>query len=190
MRLAAALLLLLPLGACTHFENAYMRDTTASPSPAPKDDEAVVVIFRPSTFGGNTQFPIFEVLKEEANLMGFAESGSYFEYRCPAGRHTFFTWGEGYCYIEAELAPKKTYYVRCFAKFGFISPRPRFDPVNAGSEEWKKLDEELKGLKFRELDPVKSAAIEESQEEKATKMKSAIAEGRKAPTYLKPDDGR
>src|SRR5262249_32936164 len=155
MRLAAIALLVLPLAACTHFQNEYMRDT-AGPSGPPKDNEAVVVVFRPSTFGGNTQFPIFEFIKDEGILMGFTESGHYFEYRCPPGRHLFLTWGEGGAYIEADLAAKKTYYIRCFAQFGFIAPRPRFDPVRPGSEEWKNLDEELKGLTRRELDPARA----------------------------------
>jgi len=184
----AAALLLLGLTSCTHFVNEYMRDAAAPTTPI--DGEAVVVVYRPSTFGGNTQFPIFEFQKGEGTLMGFAESGCYFEYRVPAGRHVFLTWGEGYAYIEADLAPKKIYYIRCYAELGFIAPRPRFDPVNAGTDEWTKLEADLKGLKLRELDTAKAAPIEDSKEEQAKKAKARIDEGKKAPTYLRPEDGR
>jgi hypothetical protein len=180
--------LLLPLAACIHLETEYMRDG-ANP-PATKEGDAIVVVFRPSTFGGNTQFPIFEFRNDEVNLMGFSESGCYFEYRCPAGKHVFLTWGEGTAYIEADLAAKKTYYIRCFAKLGLLAPRPRFDPVCPESEEWKNLDEELKGLKYRELIPEKGEIFEESKEERAKKAKASFEEGKKRPTYLKSDCAR
>jgi len=171
-----------------HFETEYMRNG-AKPTPR-KEGDALVVVFRPSTFGGNTQFPIFEFRNSEVNLMGFSESDCYFEYRCPAGKHVFLTWGEGTAYIEAELAPNKTYYIRCFANLGFLAPRPRFDPVCPDTEEWKNLDAELKDLKLRELISDKGEMFEESKEELAKKAKASFEEGKKTPTYLKPDCGR
>lgn len=187
MRIATAFLLL-PLAACVHYETEYMRDG-ANP-PATKDGDAIVVVFRPSTFGGNTQFPIFEFRAGEVNLMGFSESGCYFEYRCPAGKHVFLTWGEGTAYIEADLAAKKTYYIRCFANLGFLEPRPRFEPVCPATEEWKNLDAELKDLKFRELIPDKGEEFEGSKEERAKKAKASFEEGKNTPTFLKPNCGR
>jgi hypothetical protein len=188
MRTAAALLPLL-LASCSLQVSSYMRDATpAAPAAAPKD--ARVVVFRPSTFGGNTQFPIYEYLQDDGKLMGFAESGCYFEYRCPPGKHLFLTWGEGEAFIDADLAPGKTYYVRCFARFGVLAPRPQFKPVVPGTEEWSKLDEELKDLKPRELDAAKAEAFEEAKEERARKAKQSHDDGRKAPSYLRIGDGR
>ena len=184
----AAALLLLTLAGCLHYQTEYMRDG-ATP-PAVKDGEAIVVVFRPSTFGGNVQFPIFEFRDSEVDLMGFSESGCYFEYRCPAGKHVFLTWGESTAYIEADLAPKKTYYIRCFAKMGILAPHPKFDPVCPGTEEWKNLDAELKGLRLRELIPDKGETYEDSKEERAKKAKASFEEGKKTPTVLKSDCGR
>jgi hypothetical protein len=185
---AAAAILLLPLAACIHLETENMRDGTKRPSP--KEGEAIVVVFRPSTFGGNTQFPIFEFRDDEVSLMGFSESGCYFEYRCPAGKHVFLTWGEGTAYIEADLAAKKTYYIRCYARLGILAPRPRFDPVCPDSEEWKTLAAELADLKYRELFPLKGGLFEESKEENAKQAKASFEEGKRTPTYLKPECGR
>ena len=183
----AAVVAPLLLAACST-RTSFMRD--ADPLPAPGAGDAKVVVFRPSTFAGTTQFPIYEYLEDDAKLLGFAESGCYFEVKCPAGRHFFLTWGEGEAFIDAELAPKKTYYVRCYARFGVISPRPGFAPVSLGSEERRNLDEELKDLKCRALDATKAESYAEVKEERALKAKQSYDEGRKAPRHLKPEDGR
>jgi hypothetical protein len=183
----APVLFPLLLAACST-QTSYMHD--ASPSSAPGAGQAKVVVFRPSSFAGTTQFPIYEYAQDDATLMGFAESGCYFEYLCPAGRHLFLTWGEGEAFIEAELAPDKTYFVRCFARFGVITPRPAFSPVALGSEEMKILSEELKGLKCRELDACSADSYAEAKEERARKAKQSHDEGRKAPRILRPEDGR
>jgi hypothetical protein len=151
---------------------------------------AKVIVFRPSTFAGTTQFPIYEYTQEDATLMGFAESGCYFEYLCPPGRHLFLTWGEGEAYIEADLVEDRTYFIRCFARFGVFSPRPAFSPVHRGSEEMKNLDQELRGLKWRELDSCRADSYAEAKEDRARKARQSYEEGRKAPRFLGPEDGR
>jgi hypothetical protein len=183
----ASVLFPLLLAACST-QTSYMRDVP--PSPGPDAGQAKVVVFRPSAFAGITQFPIYEFTQDDATLMGFAESGCYFEYKCPPGRHLFLTWGEGEAFIEADLAPNKTYFVRCFARFGVVSPRPAFSPVALGSEEMKNLDDELRGLKCRELDACSADSYAEAKEERARKAKQSHDEGRKAPRFLKPEDGR
>jgi hypothetical protein len=187
MRTAAAAILLLLTG-CLHYETDLMRDVGRS--SVMHENEARVVVFRTSTFGGNTQFPIFEYKENDVTLMGFAESGCFFEYWCAPGKHLFLTWGEGEAYIEADLAAKKTYYIRCLAKMGILKPRPRFEAVHGGAEEWKKLDAELKDLQARELNPEKSQPYEDSKEERVKKAKASLDEGKKNLTELKPEDGR
>lgn len=188
MRKIAAATFLLLLAGCLGFETSYMRDAGATGFK--RENDARVIVFRPSTFGGNTQFPIFEYKENEVILMGFAESGCLFEYWCAPGKHLFLTWGEGEAYIEADLAPKRTYYIRCHAKFGILAPRPRFTAVRAGSEEWKNLDDELKDLQPRELNPEKAEQYEESKEDRVKRAKASLDEGKKNLTELKPTDGR
>jgi hypothetical protein len=161
-----------------------------SPSSPPSAGQTKVVVFRPSTFAGTTQFPIYEYAENDAKLMGFAESGCYFEYQCPPGRHLFLSWGEGEAFIEAELESDKTYFVRCFARFGLVSPRPAFAPVALGSKEMNNLAVELKGLKCRELDSCNAAPYAEEKEERVRRARQSYEEGRKAPRYLRPEDGR
>jgi hypothetical protein len=187
MRTISAAFLLL-LAGCLHYETEYMRDAGA---PGFKhENDARVIVFRSSTYGGNVQFPIFEYKDTAVELMGFAESGCLFEYYCPPGKHLFLTWAESDAYIEADLAAKKTYYIRCFANMGFLAPRPRFEAVRPGSEEWKNLDRELKDLQPRELNPAKAEPFEDSKEERVRKCKAAMDESKKNLTILKPEDGR
>lgn len=188
MKTIAAAPLLLLLAGCLGFETGYMRD--AGKTGLTHENDARIIVFRPSTFGGNTQFPIFEYKENEVVLMGFAESGCLFEYWCAPGKHLFLTWGEGEAYIEADLAAKRTYYIRCHAKFGILAPRPRFTAVRPGTEEWKNLDSELKDLQPRELNPEKAETYEESKEERVKKAKASLDEGKKNLTELKPPDGR
>jgi hypothetical protein len=183
-----ATVLVFPLLASCSTHTSYMHDVGASPPPG--EGQARVVVFRPSAFAGTTQFPIYEYGDNDAKLMGFAESGCYFEYRCPPGRHLFLTWGEGEAFIEAELDSGKTYFVRCFARFGLVSPRPGFAPVAQGSEEMKNLEVELQGLRCRELDSCNAASYAEAKEERVQKARQSYEEGRKAPRYLRPEDGR
>lgn len=188
MKHAAVAPLLLLLTGCLGYETSYMRD--AGKTGLTHENDARVIVFRPSTFGGNTQFPIFEYKENDVTLMGFAESGCLFEYWCAPGKHLFLTWGEGEAYIEADLAAKRTYYIRCFAHFGILAPRPRFSAVCPGTDEWKNLDNELKDLQPRELNPEKAAQYEESKEERVKKAKASLDEGKKNLTVLKPDHGR
>jgi hypothetical protein len=180
--------LILLLAGCVDFVNEDMQDA-AAPPPL-KENEALVVVFRPSTYGGNTQFPIYEFTGNDADLMGFSESGCFFEDRVTAGKHLFLTWGEGEAFIDAELTAGKTYYIRCFAKMGLLAPRPQFAPVRRDSEEWKNLDAELKGLKRRVLKTPIPELDEKARDEKAVNAKKSYEAGRLKPTYLKPEDGR
>jgi hypothetical protein len=142
-------LLPLTLAACTTTD--FMRD--ARPTPPPGPDEAKVVVYRTSQFGGADNF---SVVDGDGTLLGFTETDCYFEIRRPPGRHLFAARGEGDAFVEADLAGGKTYYIRAYSKFGVWSSRPGFAPVGRGSEHSGEIDRVLPTLRCRELDPAKS----------------------------------
>jgi hypothetical protein len=183
-RLLCALPLL--LAACG--TTSYMRDT--QPKPAPAAGEAKVVVYRSASWGGGKHFPIYDATEGDGKLMGFTETDCYFEYVCPAGKRIFLTWGESNAYIEAELLPQKTYYIRAFSKFGVWSKRPGFEPVTKDTDWMRKLDEVFPTLRCRELDPEKAADYTGRKEDRLKKVQASYEEGKKAPLYLKPEDGR
>src|SRR5207253_1171953 len=99
------------------------------------------------------------------------------------------TWGEGSAFIEADLAPQKTYYIRAYSKYGWWAPRPGFAPVGAGSEYMEKLGEVWPTLKCREMDPGSAAEYAAKKEDRVKKIQAGYDEGKKAPQFLKPEDG-
>jgi hypothetical protein len=179
-RLLCALPLLLTACGTT----SYMRD--AQPKPPPPAGEAKVIVYSHS----GKHFPIFDATEGDGKLMGFTENECYFEYLCPPGKRVFLTWGESNAFIEADLLPQKTYYIRGYPKMGFWSARPGFAPVTKDSEAMQKLDQVWPTLRCRELDPEKAAEYAGKKEERLKKVQAAYEAGKKAPLYLKQDDGR
>lgn len=165
-----------------------MRD--AQPKPAPAAGESKVIVYRSANWGGGKHFPIYDATEPEGKLIGFTETDCYFEYLCPPGKRVFLTWGESNAFIEADLLPQKTYYIRAYSKYGFWSARPGFAPVTKDSEYMQKVDELWPSLRCRELDPEKAADYSGRKEERMKKVQAAYEEGKKAPLYLKPEDGR
>ncbi len=176
-------LLCLALAACN--TTSAMRD--AQPAPSPDAGEAKVIVYRTATFGGASHFPVYDDVGPGGKLIGFTETGCYFEYLCPPGRHLFFTWGEGEAFIDADLAPGRTYFIRAWSRFGIISPRPAFAPVERGSKEWERLEALLPTLQCRELDSCQVASIEDRQQEIVLRVKSSYAAGQAK--SLSPSDG-
>lgn len=179
-------LALLPLALAACETVSEMRD--AQPTPPPESDEAKVIVYRTAHFGGAWHFPVYDDVGQGGKLLGFTETGCYFEYRTTPGLHRFFTWGEGEAYIDAELAPGKTYFIRASSRFGIVSPRPAFSPVGPGSRDWDSIDALLARLRCRELDPSEAEAIEERQQPSALRVKMAYSPDEARP--LAPDDGR
>ncbi len=176
---------LLPLALAACNTTSSMRDT--QPTAPPVADEAKVIVYRTAVFGGAAHFPVYDDVGMGGRLMGFTETGCYFEYRCPPGRHLFFTWGEGEAFIEADLLPGRTYVIRACSRFGLISPRPVFSPVGRGSKEWESLEALLAKLQCREIDPSEVEAIEERQQRTVLQIKSSYS--REEAKVLEPDDG-
>lgn len=184
MKLLSAFLLL-SVG-CT--STSYMRDARRSPPPGP--NESKVVVYRTAVLGGVDNFPIFEYLDDDSKLLGFTETGCYFEYRCPPGRHFFLTWGEGNAFIDADLAPGRTYYIQAWSKFGLLSSRPGFAPVAPDSADMRELAKQWPELRCRELDPAKAASYEYRKEGRVQEARAAYKAGEKPAEPLTPDEGQ
>jgi len=185
MRPLVPALLVLGVGCST---TSCMRDAT--PTPPPGLTESKVVVYRTAPVGGVDNFPVFEYANEDGKLLGFTETGCYFEYCCDSGKHFFLTWGEGDAFIEADLAPGKIYYIQAWSKFGILSSRPGFAPVAPGSREFRELEKAWATLRCRELDPGKARDYEIQEEERVRKARSVYEAGRKPAEPLKPDEGR
>jgi hypothetical protein len=140
--------------------------------------------------GGVDNFPVYEYVHEDGKLLGFTETGCYFEYRCNPGKHFFLTWGEGDAFIEADLAPGKTYFIQAWSKFGLVSSRPGFAPVPPDSAAFRELQEAWSRLRCRELNPDKAAEYELRKEERVQRARAAYEAGIGTTKPLTPDEGQ
>jgi hypothetical protein len=177
--------LLLGLASCSL--SGRMRD--AEPTAPPGPDEAKVVVYRTSLFGESAHFPVYEMTDEGGRLIGFTETDCYFEYTCPPGVHLFLTWEEGDAYVEADLEPGKTYFIRAYSKFGVLAPRPGLAPVSKESEQWKDLEGTLPSLRCRELEPFQAAEFKARNADRLGESHRAYVEGRRPPRVIRPQDG-
>jgi hypothetical protein len=165
-----------------------MRD--AAPTPPPGPTESKVVVYRTAPVGGFDNFPVWEYVNEDGKLLGFTETGCYFEVRCDPGKHFFLTWGEGDAFIEADLAPGKTYYLQAWSKLGILSSRPGFAPVAPGTEAFRDLEKAWPELRCRELDPSKAPDYEIKEEERVRKARAVYEAGHKPAAPLTPGEGQ
>lgn len=181
MKVAISLLLLSAIG-CT--STSLMRD--AEPTPPPGPGEAKVIVYRTAVLGGVDNFPVYEISPDGSKLLGFTETGCYFEVRCEPGRHVFLTWREGEAFVEAELEPGQTYYLQAWSKFGWVSSRPGFAPVHAGGDDWRELQKSLPDLRCRELVPEKGAEYERDHEDRVRRARAAYEAGSRRVERIDP----
>ena len=179
-----AILLVLPfLVACS---SSYMRE--AAPGAPPGETESKVIFCRPSRMTGSA---VTFSLWDGAKLIGFAESGSYFEYRCSPGKHLFIAEAESDKAIDADLGARKTYYVWVTPRMGFMSANVGLTPVNQDSELMPKVEKALSKNQCRELIPELVEKYESRYREQMQKIKEEF-EGARAEKAMKlrPEDGR
>jgi hypothetical protein len=179
-----AIVLILPfVAACS---SSYMRE--AAPGAPPGDAEAKVIFCRPSRMTGSA---VTFSLWDGARLIGFAESGTYFEYRCSPGKHLFVAEAESDKAIDADLSARKTYYVWVTPRMGFMTANVGLTPVNQDSELVPKLEKALSKNKCRELIPELVEDYEKRYRERMQKVKEEFEGARnESALKLRPEDGR
>ena len=130
-------------------------------------------------------------LWDGAKLIGFAENGSHFEYRCSPGKHLFIAEAESDKAIDADLSARKTYYVWVTPRMGFAAANVGLTPVNEESNLMPKLEKALAESKCRELIPELAAEYQEKHRERIQKLQEEFGGDRKESALkLRPQDGR
>jgi hypothetical protein len=178
-------LLVLPMLAACSSASTYMR--SSQPGAPPGEDEAVVVFCRPSRMvGAAITFDVWDRMK----LIGVAEKGCRFEYRCAPGKHLFLAQGEDVKAVEADLAASKTYYVWVTPRMGVLYATVGFTPVTRDSEVAPKVWKALAKSKYRELDPELALPFEKENQEAIRKLMEEFEGARKEEVLkLTPEDG-
>ncbi len=112
---------------------AAMNDTV-------QPDEAGIVFFRATTFGGAIQAPIIEASEGgKLNFVAIVSAGKKYLHRTTPGKHLYVVGGESSEMLEADMDAGKTYYVYVSPRMGWVKARFVFMPVpNASDEAFKK----------------------------------------------------
>jgi hypothetical protein len=162
-----------------------MQPTEIGPSDAVlSGDQSVVVFFRDSIFGAAIQAPIVEATDAGPKFVSIVSSNIKVLYRTTPGRHAFVVGGESGHMLDANLAPRKFYYVRVVPRFGLLKARFGLEPVR-GDE--KQLEQALSGCKWHTPGQTASAWFLENKASMEEKCKLAAEDEDKS--ALNPEDG-
>jgi len=152
-------------------------------------DKAVVVFLRPSGLGGAIQASVFDVTAGDAQFIGIISSGTKLAHLATPSQHRFMVVGENAGFLDAELAPGKTYHVVVAPRLGLWKARFALEPLAASSQE---LDSSLAACRWVENSEASRAWAQQNMasvlEKKADYLKQWEAGKDKA--ALRISDGR
>jgi hypothetical protein len=112
--------LLLMIGCAASGSAFKSADVTAN-------NKALVYIFRPnSLIGAGIRY---DVTTNQGHIV-YMIRGGYFPYQAEAGETTFWAWTESKTSVTTDLAPGKTYYLKCGLGWGIGMGRPTLEFVD------------------------------------------------------------
>jgi hypothetical protein len=100
---------------------------------APTAQSSRIVFLRPSSFGGAIQASLFDVSNDEPKFIGVSSAKTRVVYDLPPGPHRLMVASEAADFMEAKLAPGKTYYAVVTPRMGAWKARFSLWPVKATS---------------------------------------------------------
>ncbi|MGR9045419.1 MAG: hypothetical protein ACU83N_08990 [Gammaproteobacteria bacterium] len=108
--------------------------SNSSAIPAAKAEYAQIVFMRPSSFGGAIQSSVFDVSQDGAHpaedvLVGIVSANMKVLYETEPGDHLFMVVGENVDFMQAHLAPGRTYYAVVAPRMGWWKARFSLHPV-------------------------------------------------------------
>jgi hypothetical protein len=151
------------------------------------ENQSAVVFFRDTVLGGAIQAPVVEYAGADVQFVGIISANTRLLHKTAPGRHVYVVGGEGANLLEAELAPKKFYYVRVEPKIGLFKARFALEPVEAFGESGEKLEKALEDCAW--VAAGASAASWFAENRESMQAKAAHAAEKEDKFVLKPQDG-
>ncbi|MCL1985178.1 MAG: hypothetical protein FWG59_01850 [Betaproteobacteria bacterium] len=152
------------------------------------ENQAAIVFFRDTSFGGAIQAPVVESFVEatgsNVEFVGIVSANTKLLHKTTPGKHIFIVGGESSNMLEADLAPQKFYYVRVDPKMGLMKARFAFEPVLVNDEKLQKL---LSGCTWVTSGPTAQAWFNENKDSMQGKAESAAEKEKRA--ILHPGSG-
>ncbi|MDR2695271.1 MAG: hypothetical protein LBC79_02690 [Deltaproteobacteria bacterium] len=159
--------------ASKHMETA----TIGQNEDALADNQSAIIFFRDTSFGGAIQAPLVESRGANVEFVGIISANTKLLHKTTPGKHLFIVSGESSNMLEADLAPKKFYYVRVDPKLGFAKARFAFEPVSVADE---KLQKALSGCTWVTSGATAQAWFNENQASMQSKADTSAEKGQKA----------
>ena len=125
------------LSACSR--GRYMIRTDAAKEPT--SAQALVRFVRPIDHG-----KVLNIMDDQ-HVIGNSYSSSQFDYLAAPGHHLFISIGDGTCFMEADLAAGKTYYVVISTIAGMQPKGFTLSPIEPDTASWenaRKLEKRMK----------------------------------------------
>jgi hypothetical protein len=190
LRLLLVVTVAIPLFACGG-PSTYMKTTTSLSTP--DANSAVVRFVRPSRFVGSARD---YALLDGEQAIGTLSNGAQFSYITTPGKHLFIAPGFGNVrpyFLEADLAPGKTYYVVVSSyQEDFSTRRVLLAPITPNTDQWKEVPTYDKDLTRLEPDRVNLEAWSALHRDEITRLLRNYHETWKHERQwgkIAPDDG-
>jgi hypothetical protein len=128
LRILSPLILVLAISGCASSHMAVK----SGPAVSADAGSALVVFMRPSAFGGAIQSSVCRVDDDmhDQEFIGIVSSGTKIGYRARPERHLFMVIAENADFMDAELAPGKTYHVLVSPRIGIWKARFSLLPIH------------------------------------------------------------
>jgi hypothetical protein len=111
---------------------AGMTRSTEHPTPSIQPDHGLVYFFRESSFkGGAIQYDV----RDNGNVIGALQSGTYFFENATPGKHTYSAKTEAESDVTIDVAAGQTYYVQGTISMGFFAGHPHLKLADASTAQ-------------------------------------------------------
>jgi hypothetical protein len=122
----------------------------AAQAPQLEAGKAMLVIMRPSYYGGAIAASVYDITGDESRLIGVLGPKDKIAYEVEPGQHRFMVVAENADFMEATLDAGKTYYAVVRARPGVWKARFSLLPIHATSAD----DYNLQGPEFQKWNAV------------------------------------
>lgn len=115
--------------------NKLMQPAAMQQAPQLQADKAMLVIMRPSNYGGAIAATVYDITGEQTRFIGVLGPKDKIAYQVEPGQHRFMVVAENADFMEATLDAGKTYHAVVRARPGVWKARFSLLPIHATSAD-------------------------------------------------------
>ena len=196
----AALALLLAVAPAMAKSNKLMQPAASQAQPVPAEGKALLIIMRPSYYGGAIASTVYDAPDGSTTLIGVLGPKDKIAYQVDPGEHRFMVIAENADFMDAHLEAGKTYYAVVRARPGVWKARFSLLPIRATSadqynlqsadfKEWNAASEFVESTPRADAWFVENRASVEEKKAGYLKKWNAMLPADRAELVLHAEDG-